>query len=201
MYAAFGWLFIPLLIMAWPTPRIELSAVATTNGDVILTWTTPTPPLGTTLTSLDVRYGTNPPSTLNWTNHQRVPWLTDPGQPGTVTTGIVPGLPYANYYFALKVENSSASWSTMSTLPLVLAGSPIYPPIVLGWHASSDPIVAGYNVYYGGAPGTYTNVVNAGNATMVLVSNLVYGVTYYFAATTYSASGVESPFSKEIHYP
>ncbi|MGO9587030.1 MAG: Ig-like domain-containing protein, partial [Limisphaerales bacterium] len=58
----------------------------------------------------------------------------------------------------------------------------------------------GYNVYYGGASGAYTNEICAGNATNVTVSGLVQGTTYYFAATTFSASGLESPFSSEASY-
>ena len=66
--------------------------------------------------------------------------------------------------------------------------------VTLAWNPSTNPTVAGYNVYYGGASGIYTNVVSAGNATNITISGLVAGLTYYFAATTYSDSGVESPF-------
>jgi hypothetical protein len=189
------------LLEAWPLQQIHLSAVAT-NGGVILTWTAPTPPLGTTLISLDVRYDTSPIGTLNWTNHQRVVWLTDPGQPGTVQTAVVTGLSPNSYYFALRTENSLVSWSTMSTLSLALIGGSTY-HVLAAWNTSSDPSVVGYKVYYGGASGTYTNMVDAGNATSVPLTGLVYGVTYYGAATTYSASGMESPFSDEIswHWP
>ena len=71
----------------------------------------------------------------------------------------------------------------------------------MAWNASTDPTVTGYNVYYGIASGTYnTNPVNAGNATNATISGLVQGATYYFAATTYSCLGVESPFSSEVSY-
>jgi hypothetical protein len=73
-------------------------------------------------------------------------------------------------------------------------------PVTLAWNASTDPIVAGYNVYYGGARGTYTNKVNVGAATSVTISNLTPAVTYYFAATTYSSAGVESVMSAELAY-
>jgi len=202
LWIAFSWLFLPLLAIAGPFRITDLS-VSSTNGAAYLAWTTPTPPLGTTLISVDVRYDKSPIGTLNWTNHTRVPWLTDPGMPGTIQTNIVPSLtPNTTYYFAIKVQDSAGSWSIMSNLPHVLIGDSTY-SVVLAWQASSDPIVAGYNVYYGGASGTYTNVVNAGNATMVIISGLTYGVTNYFAATTYAASGAESIFSDEVsyHYP
>jgi hypothetical protein len=72
--------------------------------------------------------------------------------------------------------------------------------VTLAWNASTDPIVAGYNIYYGGASGTYPNEISVGNATNATISGLVEGTTYYFAATTYAASGMESPFSSEVPY-
>lgn len=72
--------------------------------------------------------------------------------------------------------------------------------VTLAWNRVADPIVAGYNVYYGSKSGGYTNEVNANNATNITISGLISGVTYYFAATTYSAAGMESPFSSEVSY-
>jgi hypothetical protein len=72
--------------------------------------------------------------------------------------------------------------------------------VTLAWTRSSDTNVAGYNVYYGGASGTYTNMVNVGSATNATISGLIPGTTYYFAATAYSSSGVGSPFSSEVSY-
>jgi hypothetical protein len=72
--------------------------------------------------------------------------------------------------------------------------------ITLAWDQSSDTNVAGYKIYDGVASHTYTNVVNAGSATNATISGLVQGTTYYFAATTYSSLGVESPFSSEVSY-
>ncbi len=73
--------------------------------------------------------------------------------------------------------------------------------VTLAWNASTDPSVAGYNVYYGGASGAYTNEICAGNATNATISGLAEGTTYYFAATTYTASGMESSFSSEVSCP
>jgi len=72
--------------------------------------------------------------------------------------------------------------------------------VMLAWNSVSDPRVAGYNVYYGGASSTYTNKISAGASTSITISGLIPGTTYYFAATTYSTNGLESPFSSEISY-
>ncbi len=72
--------------------------------------------------------------------------------------------------------------------------------VTLAWNPSTDPTVVGYNLYYGGGSGNYTNTLSAGNATNITVSGLVGGFTYYFAATTYNSSGVQSPFSNEVSY-
>jgi len=70
--------------------------------------------------------------------------------------------------------------------------------LVLTWNASPSSVVAGYNVYYGTNSGNYTYKVQAGNATEVVISNLLPGVTYYFAATAYDLNGDESAYSSEI---
>ena len=72
--------------------------------------------------------------------------------------------------------------------------------VTLAWSPSSDPIVAGFNIYYGGASGVYTNKTSVGTATSLTVPNLVVGATYYFAATTYSAAGAESALSSAVSY-
>jgi hypothetical protein len=72
--------------------------------------------------------------------------------------------------------------------------------VTLAWNPSSDPLVAGFNIYYGGANGVYTNKLSAGAATSLTISNLVIGATYYFAATTYSAAGAESALSSGVAY-
>jgi hypothetical protein len=54
--------------------------------------------------------------------------------------------------------------------------------LTLAWDPSTTPGVT-YKVYYGPSSATYANSVFAGTATNVTVSNLVDGVTYYFAAT------------------
>ncbi len=72
--------------------------------------------------------------------------------------------------------------------------------VTLAWNPSTDSTVAGYKIYYGSASGNYTNVVDVGNVTNATISGLVEGVTYYFAATCYNSSGIQSPFSNEVSY-
>lgn len=72
--------------------------------------------------------------------------------------------------------------------------------VALTWNPSTDPNTVGYRIYYGGASGDYTNVVDVGNATNVIVSGLNDGDTFYFAATTVTGCGDESAFSNEAMY-
>jgi hypothetical protein len=72
--------------------------------------------------------------------------------------------------------------------------------VTLAWNPGTGPSIVGYNIYYGGASHTYTNKVSVGLATSTTLSGLVEGKTYYFAATTYTALGAESPFSGELLY-
>jgi hypothetical protein len=70
----------------------------------------------------------------------------------------------------------------------------------LEWNSITDSSIVGYNVYYGGASRSYTNVVSVGNSTNVTVGGLVEGKTYYFAVTAYDAFGDESDFSTETTF-
>ena len=72
--------------------------------------------------------------------------------------------------------------------------------VTLVWNASTDPLVAGYNVYYGSASATYTNKTNVGTVTNVTISGLVQGLAYYFAVSAYDAMGLESALSSEVSY-
>jgi hypothetical protein len=85
-------------------------------------------------------------------------------------------------------------------IPGPLIAMPSGASVAVAWDASSDTTVTGYNVYYGGASRNYTNVISAGNSTSAIISNLVSGATYYFAATTYTAAGLESDYSAEAAY-
>lgn len=72
--------------------------------------------------------------------------------------------------------------------------------VTLVWNRSTNADVVGYNIYYGGASGVYTNEISAGNVTTLTVPGLQDGSTYYFAATAVNSSGVESGFSNVASY-
>jgi hypothetical protein len=72
--------------------------------------------------------------------------------------------------------------------------------VTLVWGPSTSASVAGYNIYYGGANGDYTNMIPVGNVTNVTVTGLLDGTTYYFAAKAVNASGTESGFSNQTSY-
>lgn len=72
--------------------------------------------------------------------------------------------------------------------------------LTLAWDPMSNPIVAGFNIYYGHESGVYLYKVRAGNVTSLVLSNLPTGLDYYFAATTYTAAGAESALSGEVYF-
>lgn len=196
--AAMG-LLVPLLAFAGPSRIVDLSAVAT-NGQVILSWTAPSPSGANTLTSLDVRYDVNPITTLSWSSKQSIAWLTNPGTPGTVQTATVTGLnTNTTYYFAIKTQDSSGSWSTMSTEVTVLTGGSTY-SVSLSWTPSPNPSVTGYKIYWGTDSGDYVTNVNVGNASSCVLPGFTFGTVYYFSATAVDGNGNESVFSNEAMY-
>lgn len=75
-----------------------------------------------------------------------------------------------------------------------------YQNVTLGWQASTDPSVVGYDLYYGTVSGQYNHKIPITSGTSVTVSNLIEGVTYYFVVTAYSSSGLESVPSNEVSY-
>jgi hypothetical protein len=74
--------------------------------------------------------------------------------------------------------------------------------VTLGWDQNNEPDIAGYKIYYGASSGNYTQIkdVIGKTATSCIITNLTAGQTYYFAATSYNTSLVESDYSAEISY-
>src|SRR3954447_5001474 len=62
----------------------------------------------------------------------------------------------------------------------------------LAWDPSTSTGVLGYNIYYGTSSGGYTTTASVTNATTITIPSLVAGTTYYFAATAFDDTGLES---------
>ena len=111
-------------------------------------------------------------------------------------------------FVASKLQSGSAFWFGLSTFSLLaviasttfLAGEACCAQVTLAWSPSSAPNLAGYKIYYGTASRNYSSVINAGSQTTATVTGLTSGATYYFAATAYNTSGIESVFSNEAPY-
>ena len=58
--------------------------------------------------------------------------------------------------------------------------------------------VTGYMIHYGTTPGAYSQGIDVGKTTSYTVSNLNDGQTYYFAATAYNRTGMQSVYSNEV---
>ena len=108
------------------------------------------------------------------------------------------------------IKKTAAVYQRVSPGPLSLflglglalgqASAPAATSVTLAWNPSISPNVAGYHLYYGGQSGAYTNRISTVNLTNAVVTGLVAGRTYYFAATAYDSVGLESPQSNEASY-
>lgn len=72
--------------------------------------------------------------------------------------------------------------------------------VTLAWDPSTST-VAGYELMYGAASGSYTTTVNVGAATLYTVPNLSETSDYYFAVRAYTSGGVRSVLSAEVVSP
>lgn len=77
--------------------------------------------------------------------------------------------------------------------------APEKPSATVLWNPSVSKDVVSYKLYQGGASKVYTNNITT-QLLNVVVTNLIAGATYYFAATAVHVLGAESPFSEEISY-
>ena len=92
--------------------------------------------------------------------------------------------------------NLSLGGNTMCVYRLLASDAPPQ-STTLAWKPSISAGVAGYNIYYGGATGNYTNRMDVGLATNGVVTNLLAAANYYFVTTAYTSSVMESDYSNE----
>jgi fibronectin type 3 domain-containing protein len=70
--------------------------------------------------------------------------------------------------------------------------------VSLAWDANTEPDIAGYRIHYGLGSRNYDQILDVGNTTTCVVTGLVEGQTYFFAATAVDTAGTESDFSNEV---
>jgi hypothetical protein len=81
---------------------------------------------------------------------------------------------------------------------IVPAGTGHAAQVTLAWDRNTETDVAGYKVYYGTGSRVYNWFFDVGNVTTYTVTGLADGSTYYFAATAYDGTGLESVYSSEV---
>ena len=90
-------------------------------------------------------------------------------------------------------------WCLIFVTSLLLSqGNAYAAQVTLAWNASDG--AAGYKIYYGTVSKHYTSVVDVKNYLTYTFTDLPDGNTYYFAATAYDASYLESEYSTEVSY-
>lgn len=127
----------------------------------------------------------------------------------STTTGTLSGTPadtdvgdYSNITITVSDGTDSATLG-----PFSITVNPVTPgSVTLSWAAPTEnedgtPLtdLAGYRIYWGTTPGTYTDSVTLDNPglTSYVVENLVPG-TYEFVATSYDATGAVSVYSNRV---
>ena len=122
------------------------------------------------------------------------------------TNGLLSGAPqqgdtgvFSNIVISVSDGALSASLASFSiTVDTVSLGA-----VTLNWTPPLENTdgtaltdLAGYNIYWGSAPGNYPNSVKIDNGSVstYVVDNLAPG-TYEFVATSYNGAGVESSYS------
>ena len=114
-----------------------------------------------------------------------------------------PGYSFRSTWFLIMIRTRLIS---VIRTPLILAFVAVLfastaasaQTVNVAWDASPDPTVTGYVVKWGTSAQTYTSAVDVGNRTSWTVTGLVPDVKYFFAVTSYAATGLFSAPSNEV---
>src|SRR5215813_3477730 len=71
--------------------------------------------------------------------------------------------------------------------------------VTAAWSPNPEANIAGYQLMYGTASGSYTTVIDVGKVTSYSFS-VTGGATYYFVLQAYNNSGIYSPYSAEVSF-
>ena len=106
-----------------PAPINDLTAVAITDSDFLLTWTSPGDDwMAGTASEYDIRYDRFPITDQNWDSRSQLDGEPQPKPAGSPDSFTVTGLqPNTNYYFAMKASDDVGNQSAMSNLGPALA--------------------------------------------------------------------------------
>jgi hypothetical protein len=77
---------------------------------------------------------------------------------------------------------------------------PYLAPVLLTWTNSTSPNVVGYYVFYWTNGAAISNEVSAGNATNLVVTNLLKGFDWTFGAVAQNSDGIRSAMSQTTTY-
>jgi len=113
-----------------------------------------------------------------------------------VDAGTDVGLAYNGHLPDMGAYESSGARS-VPWPPTGLAASPLSAKTHLSWDANAEPDVIGYKVGYGTVSGSYTNTVDVGNVTEIVIDNLTNNVQYFFAVRAYFDAVNISGYSNE----
>lgn len=194
-HTAVGW-YIPGGIYERPIPGSRLTAwsyppmimnfnadpldISTPTGSISLSWLVANAAACTnTSTPLDSSWNGSIPNTANTTGSLGV----FPIQTTTYQLTCVPVNNNVPYSIGFTVTNS---YNTR--------------PVQVAWDPNPETDLAGYRLYFGTAPGTYSVVVDVSNVTSFTLTNDQFPNTaaYYFALTAYNTSSLESGYSNEV---
>jgi len=128
-------------------------------------------------------------------NGASFPMMINAGQSATFSVTFTPT--QAGAASGALTYSSNASDSRVGE-PLSGTGTAAVYSVSLSWTGSTSE-VAGYNVYRGTAPGSYSKINSAVDPNTVFTDNAAAGGnTYYYAATSVSTTGQESGYSSPV---
>jgi hypothetical protein len=97
----------------------------------------------------------------------------------------------------------------LTLLLMTFANTSFAKDVTLTWDANQEADIAGYKVYYGTNPGTYTGAeamegpspIEMGDGTSATFVGLDDTMTHYFTVSAFNFNGEESAYANEVNAP